>query len=122
AIGDHDYRVEHFCIVGIVQGSKAVREPPDRVGLAAARRVLNQIGVARSLPPGGTDETAHRVQLVVARKDDPLLDDLLAIWSCLFLLLVVQKLPDDVEKAVALPDLLPQVSGLVPARVLGVAR
>ena len=52
-VGDHDHPVVELAVVRVVQGRKLVREPGDRVGLAGAGRVLDEVRVARALLPGG---------------------------------------------------------------------
>ena len=45
-VGDHDHRVEHLA-VAIARADQLVRQPGDRVRLAGARRVLDQLRAAR---------------------------------------------------------------------------
>ena len=46
-----------------------VGEPGDRVALAAAGRVLDQVALAWAVVTGMADEPAHAVELLVARED-----------------------------------------------------
>src|SRR5690606_13871935 len=67
-VSDDDDRIEDRRLV-LLQSNELVREPGNRVRLAAAGRVLDQI------PPAGTirlpvgEQPAHDVELVVARPD-----------------------------------------------------
>ena len=67
-VGDDDDRVEDRRVV-LRQADQLVREPGDGVGLAAARRVLDQVAPARAVLPRVGQELAHHVELVVARPD-----------------------------------------------------
>jgi len=51
------------------QVSELVSQPGDGVAFAAARRVLDEIAMTDALFPGGGEELAHDVELVVARED-----------------------------------------------------
>ena len=52
AIRDDDDGVEHRAIVGVVEGGELMREPCDRVALAAPGRVLDEVALPRPVVPG----------------------------------------------------------------------
>jgi hypothetical protein len=120
AVGDHDHGVEDFPVPLVVQAGEAVGEPGDAVGLAAAGGVLDQVAPARTLGAGGVGEPAHGVELVEAWEEQDLLGLLLPVHPPL-LALEVHVAAEDVEEAVPLPDLFPQIAAPVAARVLRVA-
>ena len=86
-----------------------MRQPGDGVALARSRAVLDQVALPRPSGPRVGHQTAHRVELVVAREDE-------AALACLAALVVLffhdmEELLQQVQHAVARPDLLPQVGG-----------
>jgi hypothetical protein len=68
AIGDDDHLVEDLSVFG-VEPREPVGEPGDRVRLAGARRVLNQVVPPRAAAAGVSDEPAYGVPLLEARED-----------------------------------------------------
>ena len=68
-VGDDDDLVEDLFVVAAVQAGDSVGEPGCRVGLAGARRVLDEVALARAVLAGVRGEREHRVPLVVARED-----------------------------------------------------
>ena len=64
-VGDHDHRIEERLAVPL-QPDELVAQPGDGVGLAAARRVLDQILGADSPTGHVRQQLAHHVELVVA--------------------------------------------------------
>ena len=121
AVGHHDHAVEHAGVVDVVQRRQAMREPGDRIALAAARRVFDQGVVADALAARGGDQEAHRFELVIAGEDHRLHLRLAAAVVALLRYLQVDEARQQVEQAVALQHLLPQVRGAVAAAV-GVGR
>ena len=115
AVGRHDHAVEHARVFRVVQRSEAMREPGDGVALAAAGRMLDQGVVADALAARGAGQQAHRFELVVAGKDHRLHLYLAAAVVAFFVRLQVDEARDQVEQAVALQHLLPQVGGAVAA-------
>ena len=115
AVGDDDDGREQLLVRRVVQVGEEMRRPRDRVGLARAGRVLDQVFPARPFGEHGGAQLAGGVELVIAGEDQrldlllrvPLRDDVAA---------------EDFEPAVALPDLLPQVARRMPVRVRRVAR
>ena len=88
------------------------------VALAAARRVLDEVAAARSVPGGVGEQPAHDVELVVAGPDlRPLLPAGLLVLRPHHLGVVLK----DVGQALAGQHLAPQVVGLDAARVGRVA-
>ena len=59
-VGDHHDRVEDPPVGGVVQGGELMREPGDGEALAAPRGVLDQVALARHLPPGPPPPGAGR--------------------------------------------------------------
>ena len=98
-----------------------MREPGDRVALAAAGRMLDQIVMPHALSGGCRHHLAHRLQLVVARKDQVLLAQLLAVVAGLLFHVEMQEAREQVEQAVALQHFFPHIGRLVVAS-LGVGR
>ena len=122
-VGHHDHAVEDPLILGVVQRRQSMRQPADGVALAAARRVLDEIVVADALAPGRVHQRAHGLKLVVAREDHRLLLDLAALVVALLLDLEMDEPRQQVEEAVPLQDLLPQIGRAIgaPRRVGRVA-
>ena len=117
-VSHHNHRVKHLLVCRVVQAAQAVRQPGNGVGLARARRVLHQVVAPRPMRLGVGHQLAHCVQLVVAREDHGLFVDLLDALvgeDALVLLLQVHKAAHDVQQAIALPHLAPQVGRAVAA-------
>ena len=96
-VGDDDDRVEDRRAVA-AQADQLVRQPGDRVALAAAGRVLDQVAPARAVLGRVGQELAHHVELVVAR------EDLVALLLAGLLVLALDDLGvvlEDVGQAVA---------------------
>ena len=121
AVGDDDHRIEDLFVRGVVKRSQPVGQPRDGVALAAPGRVLDEAVVADARRPGIVDEPSHRVELVVPREDHGLFLDL-PVAGLLLLDLEMDEPGEDVEQAVPVPHLLPEVRGLVPPGVFGIAR
>src|SRR5712664_1635568 len=85
-----------------------MREPGDREALAAAGGVLDQIALTCSVASSVGDQLAHGIELLVAGKDEETLAGLAA--PVILLLDLVDELADEVEHAVASPDVLPEVA------------
>jgi len=121
AVGDHDGGVEDRPLVGGVKGREVVGEPGDRVALARAGRVLDEVVVPGPVLAGMSDELAGRVELVVAREDEVLRSEGLPVDHSLGSLQVHEAF-EDVEPAVALEHLLPEIGGAMTAGIGRVAR
>ena len=67
-VGDHDDGIEDRRTV-LREPDQLMRQPGDRVALAAARRVLDQVAPARAVLADIGKQPAHHVELVVARPD-----------------------------------------------------
>ena len=117
AIGDDDDAVENPFVCLVVERSQPVGEPANRVALAAARRVLNQVVMPHALFARRLNEPSHSVELMVAREDHRLDLDLPTAVVSLLLGLQVDKAREQVQKAVAPEHFLPQVSRPVAAAV-----
>ena len=77
--------------------------------------MLDEIVVADALAPGRVHQRAHRLQLVVAREDHRFLLHLAALVVALLLDLEVDEPRQQVEEAVPLQDLLPQIGRTIRA-------
>ncbi len=122
AVGDDDDGVEDLALRVVVQAGQPVGEPGDRVGLAGAGRVLDQVGVPRPLVTGRGEETVDGLPLVVAREDQRLPGMLRAVAPFFLRALEVDEVAEDVEEAVALQHAFPEVGGAVAVRIGRVAR
>ena len=122
-VGDHDDGVEDPLVLR------------RRAGSTAGARARRSSCSCRSPPSAGPGSSCpapsaarrglqlpHGVELVVAREDDRSPCVTVLPVDLLLFDLQVNEAPEDVEQAVALPDLLPEVARAVAARVLGVAR
>ena len=127
AVGDHDDAVEDLLVVLRCEGWP---------GGARARRCCwscrcrpsagsGSCGPGPSLASAG-DDLPHRVELMVAREDHRFPDhpplSAVAVVDLLFPLLDEHEVAEDVEEAVALEHLLPEVAGAVAGRMLRIAR
>ncbi len=116
-VGDDDDRVEDWSL-GLRKADELVRKPGNRVRLAAARRVLDQIAPARAAHLRVGEQPAQHVELVIARPDlEPLLPAGLVVPGLDDLRVVLE----DVGQARAGEHALPQVVGLQPVGVGRVA-
>ena len=66
AVGDHDHAVEDALVGSVVQRREPMRQPADRVALAAARGMLDEIVVPHAFAARGARQRAYRLELVVA--------------------------------------------------------
>ena len=108
AVGDDDDRVEDRHVV-FRETDQLVGEPGDGVGLAAARRMLDQVAPARAVAARVGEKRAHHVELVVARPD---LGPRPAAGSVVLRGEKVRVVLQDVGQALAGEDPPPQVVGL----------
>ena len=106
AIRDDQHRVKDLLVVGVVQVAQKVSRPGDGVRLAGTGGMLDQVLVARSFFQDRGQQLTSHIQLMEAREDDRL--DVLLVVT-----LGDQVATQDVQPAVSLPDLFPQVGGLV---------
>ena len=81
SVGHDDNIIENDLIVSIVECSKAIRKPSDRIGLAGACTVLNKIVERGAVFLYIGKELADGIELMITGKDNALLDLDLA---CLF--------------------------------------
>ena len=88
-----------------------MRQPTDRVALTAPRRMLDEGVVAHAVAARGVHQRAHCLELMVAGEDHRLGPDLAALVVAFLLDLQVNETGEDVEQAVALQHLFPQVGG-----------
>ena len=117
-VRDDDHGVEDGRIV-LLQSYQLVGEPRDGVGLAAARRVLDQI-LGTDSPTGCVgQQSAHHVQLVIA---GPYLLSPLSARLVVPAFHDLGVVLDDVGQAVAGDDMLPEIIGLEAVGVGRVAR
>ena len=123
-VGDHDHRVENLP-VGLIrriavalQADQLVRQPGDRIRLAATRRVLDQVTPALSMGTHIGQRLAHKPKLVIARPDLPAL---LPARARILLLDDLRVILEDVGQTRGGEHLLPEVGGLQAVRVGRVA-
>ena len=102
AIGNHDDRVKDLFLIRVVQVSQKVCRPGNRIRFAGTGRVLDQVFGASAFRQNGRDNFASDHELVVARKN-PARQLLLVIFDR------HDVTSEDLQPAVALPDLFPQV-------------
>src|ERR1019366_5800582 len=95
-----------------------MRQPGDRVGLTAARRMLDQIALARAVHPRIGQQPAHHGELVVA---GPNLHALFLLGFGVFYLNYLRIVFEDVGQPAWGEDAFPQVIGLEPLLVRWVA-
>ena len=119
AVRDNDDGVELGRRVRLLQQDQLIRKPRDRIRLARPGRVLDQELAPHRVGRGLRQEPPHRVELVIARPDDPLLD-------LAGLLLLgddhLREVLDDVRKRRLGEDLFPKVARHRLARNDGIAR
>lgn len=109
----------------IVQASKPMRQPRDTVRFARACRMLDQIVPARPLCFCMGHDLSHHVKLVVPGEDHGFLTDRLGAsvsGDLTFLDVKVHEALQDVQEAIALQHLVPQVGGFPVALHRRVAR
>ena len=105
SVGDDDDRVEDQRAV-LLQRNQLMGQPGDREALAAARRVLDQIALARPVLAGVGQESAHHLELLVPGPDlDFLLLPRLRVRGRQHLGVVLQ----DVGQALPGEDFAPQI-------------
>ena len=102
-----------------LQADELVREPGDGVRLAAARRVLDQVALARAVGAHVGQRLPHHAELVVAR---PHLLALLLAGARVLLLDDLRVVLEDVGQPRRGEHLFPEVVGLEAVRVGRVAR
>jgi hypothetical protein len=102
AVAHDQHAVEQLAVLRVMQVGEKVRCPGNRVGLARAGRMLNQIALARPFVEHVGHQGARRGELVIARKDDRL-------RLLLVIALADEVAVHDVEPALACPHFLPQV-------------
>ena len=101
-IGHHQDAAEQLLVLVVMQVGQEVGRPGDGIGLAGAGGVLDQVSLTRPLGFHVFNQFPSGVQLVVAGKDDRA--DLALVVP------LGDQIPlQDLEPALALPDLLPQV-------------
>ena len=118
AVGDDDDGVEDRAIVSVVERGQLVREPSDRIALAAPGRVLDEVALPRPVVPGVGHHAPDGIELLVAREDETFRLPARAV----LILHLVDELPDEIEDAVAGPNFFPQVIRRVPASGRGDGR
>ena len=100
-----------------MQGSESVRQPADRVALAAAGRVLDEVVVADPLATSLLHQQPDGVELVVAREDHRLDLHLAAVVVAFLLDLQMDEPGENIEQAVPGEYFLPEVGGPVATAV-----
>ena len=115
AVGHNDHRVENRLVVVIVQAGKPVGSPGDGVGLPGTGAVLYQVVFAGATGSDILNQLPHHIHLVIPGEDKRLLGGLLLrailLGHFLFFYLEIDKLLDDVQQAILLQHILPEVGG-----------
>ena len=108
-VGDDDDGVElrRHRVILAAQLHQLVRQPGNRVALAAACRMLDQIAFAHPIGMGAAQQGTHRAQLMEARKDLFALLAFLATGIRFFLFYHLRVALDDVGQRLASQHLLP---------------
>ena len=109
-VGDDDDGVKHLLVALVVQAGQTVSEPGDRVRLAGAGGMLNQVVASGAVGLGVGDEFADRVELMIAREDHCLLAcgaRAVAGPAPSFLRFEVHEALQDLDEAVRLQNLVP---------------
>jgi hypothetical protein len=114
-VSDDDDRVEHRAVVS-AQTDELMRKPGDRVGFAAARRVLDQIPLTGSALLGIGEQPVDHVQLVVPRPD---LNGLLLAGPVVFRFDNLRVVLENVGQPIPGEQAFPEVIGL---QAIGVRR
>ena len=125
AVRDHDHGVKQAVAVSVVDGGEAVRSPCNRIGLPGARRMLDQIVFARAVPSHVCHKLPHHIVLMVAWEDHFLLCDHSAdavFHHFFFFLHEGNKAVNQVQQAVPLKDLFPQIACGIAVRILRITR
>ena len=125
-VGYHDYARKDRNVLFIKEGREPVRRPRDRIRLARARAVLNEVVVARPVFRHVRERLADRVELMKARKNEPLLLFRLfgSVRQNLLLLfdLKVNELLQNIRHTVARKDVFPEIRRRISVRVRRIAR
>ena len=112
AVRDDQHRVEHLPAVRVMQVGQEMRCPGDRIRLPRPRRVLDQIAPAGAIFQHRRHQLPGRVELVETGEDP-------ASQPLLLVLHRDQVATEDLQPAIPLPHLLPQIGG---GRAVGVGR
>ena len=116
-VGDDDDGIEDFLLI-LFEANELVGEPGDRVRLAAACRVLDQVASTGTNLPGVGKEFTNYVELVVTREN---LFSLLSAGLFVFFLDDLCVVLQDICQALTGEDVFPEEVRLEPVRVRGVA-
>ena len=109
AVGHHDDAVIHGIALGIHRVGQLVRKPSHRLGLARTCRVLNQVVMASAFRLGKANQFPHSPQLVESREEN-------RVFFVRHLHPIgLDEMLDDVQQALGLPDVTPQVSRRIVA-------
>lgn len=125
----YDYRIENLFVGLVVQRRQTVREPCDGIGFSRTGGMLNEVVPSRPVLLCVGHGMAHAVELMIPgenhRPPGDLPDLPVIIQNSLFRSLQVHEAPEDVEQAVALPHLSPQIGRAIAAagrrRISGMA-
>ena len=123
AIGDDDDIIENDLIIHIMQRSKPMRQPCDRIRFARACAVLDQIVLRRAILPHIRQQLADYVKLVIPGKDNVF--GLLRFpgqFVLAFLGFDKDELADEVEDSVLFQNVLPHIGDTVLVFEGGVTR
>ena len=123
AVGHYDHAVEQRLVqplrtrqarAGGIGFNQLEGGPGDRVGLARACRVLDQVAVPHAVVGGVVEQAAHHIQLVIAREDQGLPRQRVGRLA-----FQQHEVLDDASQALLAEHLFPQIRRLV---AIGVGR
>ena len=98
---------------------KLMGEPRNRIGLTRPSTVLNQIIMTHTFGSGICDQIANSGELVIAGKNERFSGGRFARGDIgTFFHMKVDKPVDNIQPTVALPDLFPEITGLVSRLIL----
>ncbi len=121
SVGDDDHARKDRSVVFVVKRGESIRRPRDRVRLARPRRMLYEIIMPRAAFGDVRDKLSNDVELMIARKDQPLaFDELFVAVARSFLFdlnLKAEKLLENIQHAVFLKDFFPEIRGRVPVGI-----
>ena len=90
-------------------------QPTDGVALSTASRMLDEVIIPHTFTSGGVYERTDGLKLVVARENHCFLLNLAALVVAPLLILEVNEPSQEIEKAVSLQDIFPQIGRSISA-------
>ena len=120
-IGYNHDRIKNRLVVVIMKACEAVGCPGNRIGLPRTGTVLYEIVFTRSIGPDVPDELPHDIHLMIPGENNGLFGN---FFLCTVLLehlfplhLNMDKFLEDIQQAVLLQNILPEIRGhIIPIR------